>query len=391
MVTATGNIQLINNSDKGSGNTLLSSSQSYREKIKSPQYLSCIEPQYQKERKSGVFGYEYIIQASNEQPSLKPLEKRLLNDFGFQKFIVCTDAGLGSEANRRFNDIGDRGFIVTQSLKKLKESEQSTAMDDKNWHRLSDGKPVKNFREIRMNPAAHTDEIFYKERVHDGSSVIGQLMIVTYSPAYALYQQQVRQAQIERAEKMVSAKSVKKQRKNPNDPARFVKVTAVTSDGEIAAKKIYDIDADAIKKEAAFDGFYAVCTNLEDDSVKDILSVSEGRWKIEESFRILKTDFESRPVYVSREDRIRAHFLTCYLALLIFRLVEKKIGSGYTASQIIKALRDYNLLRINGEGYLPEYTRTELTDRLHEVFGFRTDTEVIPTRKMRSIIASTKK
>ena len=190
---------------------------------------------------------------------------------------------------------------------------------------------------------------------------------------------------------MVSAKSVKKQRKNPNDPARFVKVTAVTSDGEIAAKKIYDIDADAIKKEAAFDGFYAVCTNLEDDSVKDILSVSEGRWKIEESFRILKTDFESRPVYVSREDRIRAHFLTCYLALLIFRLVEKKIGSGYTASQIIKALRDYNLLRINGEGYLPEYTRTELTDRLHEVFGFRTDTEVIPTRKMRSIIASTKK
>ena len=201
----------------------------------------------------------------------------------------------------------------------------------------------------------------------------------------------MRQAQIERAEKMVSAKSVKKQRKNPNDPARFVKVTAVTSDGEIAAKKIYDIDADAIKKEAAFDGFYAVCTNLEDDSVKDILSVSEGRWKIEESFRILKTDFESRPVYVSREDRIRAHFLTCYLALLIFRLVEKKIGSGYTASQIIKALRDYNLLRINGEGYLPEYTRTELTDRLHEVFGFRTDTEVIPTRKMRSIIASTKK
>ena len=216
-------------------------------------------------------------------------------------------------------------------------------------------------------------------------------MIVTYSPAYALYQQQVRQAQIERAEKMISSKNVKKQRKNPNDPARFVKVTAVTSDGEIADKKIYDIDVDAIEKEAAFDGFYAVCTNLEDDNVQDILSVSEGRWKIEESFRIMKTDFESRPVYVSREDRIRAHFLTCYLALLIFRLMEKKIGTGYTASRIIQTLRDYNLLRINGEGYVPEYTRTELTDRLHEVFGFRTDTEVIPTRKMKSIIASTKK
>ena len=122
-----------------------------------------------------------------------------------------------------------------------------------------------------------------------------------------------------------------------------------------------------------------------------ILSVSEGRWKIEESFRILKTDFESRPVYVSREDRIRAHFLTCYLALLIYRLLEKRIGDGYTSGQIIQTLREYNLLRINGEGYIPEYTRTQLTDRLHDEFGFRTDMEIIPTRKMKSILALTKK
>ena len=329
--------------------------------------------------------------ASNEQPSLKPLEMKLLRDFGFEKFIVCTDAGLGSEANRRFNNVSGRAFIVTQSLKKLKDAERISAMDDKNWRRLSDGKPVKNFEKIRQNPADYKDEIYYKERVHDGSSVDGQLMIITYSPAYALYQRSVRQAQIERAEKMVAAKNVKKQRKNPNDPARFVKVTSITPDGEIAEKKIYDLDDAAIEKEALYDGFYAVCTNLIDDSVKDILSVSEGRWKIEESFRILKTDFESRPVYVSREDRIRAHFLTCYLALLIFRLLEKKIGDGYTSGQIIQTLREYNLLRINGEGYLPEYTRTLLTDRLHDEFGFRTDMEIIPTRKMRSIIASTKK
>ena len=329
--------------------------------------------------------------ASNEQPSLKPLEMKLLRDFGFEKFIVCTDAGLGSEANRRFNNVSGRAFIVTQSLKKLKDAERISAMDDKNWRRLSDGKPVKNFEKIRQNPADYKDEIYYKERVHDGSSVDGQLMIITYSPAYALYQRSVRQAQIERAEKMVAAKNVKKQRKNPNDPARFVKVTSITPDGEIAEQKIYDLDDAAIEKEALYDGFYAVCTNLIDDSVKDILSVSEGRWKIEESFRILKTDFESRPVYVSREDRIRAHFLTCYLALLIFRLLEKKIGDGYTSGQIIQTLREYNLLRINGEGYLPEYTRTLLTDRLHDEFGFRTDMEIIPTRKMRSIIASTKK
>ena len=329
--------------------------------------------------------------ASNEQPSLKPLEQKLLQDFGFDRFVVCTDAGLASEANRRFNDINDRAFIVTQSLKKLKEAERTSAMDERGWRRLSDGKAVKDFEKVRQNPADYTDDLFYKERIHDGSSVVGQLMIITYSPAYALYQKSVRQTQIERAEKMVAARNVKKQRKNPNDPARFVKVTSLTPDGEIAAKKLYDLDEAAIEKESLFDGFYAVCTNLTDDSVKDILTVSEGRWKIEESFRILKTDFESRPVYVSREDRIRAHFLTCYLSLLILRLLEKKVGEGYTSNQIIQTLRKYNLLRISGEGYLPAYTRTLLTDRLHDVFGFRTDTEIVPTRKMKSIIASTKK
>lgn len=329
--------------------------------------------------------------ASNEQPSLKPLEKKLLADFGFEKFVVCTDAGLGSEANRRFNNVSDRSFVVTQSLKKLKEEERTSAMDGQNWHRLSDGKAVKNFDEIQQNPADYVGEIYYKERIHDGSSVLGQLMIITYSPAYAVYQRSVRQAQLDRAEKMVLAKNVKKQRKNPNDPSRFIKITSVTTDGEIALKKVYELDDEAVEKESMYDGFYAVCTNLIDDNVKDILSVSEGRWKIEESFRIMKTDFESRPVYVSREDRIKAHFLICYLALLVYRLTEKRVGKGYTSAQIIQALRDYRLLKINGEGYIPEYTRTQLTDRLHEVFGFRTDTEIVPTRKMKSIISSTKK
>ena len=190
---------------------------------------------------------------------------------------------------------------------------------------------------------------------------------------------------------MVINKQVKKQRKNPNDPARFVKVTAVTNDGEIAQHKVYEINSEVVEAEAMYDGFYAVCTNLIDDTVSNILSVSEGRWKIEESFRILKTDFESRPVYVSREDRIKAHFLICFLSLLIFRILEKKTNREYTSSELIKTLRDYNLLRINGEGYIPEYTRTEITDCLHEVFGFRTDTEIVPTRRMREIIASTKK
>ena len=329
--------------------------------------------------------------ASNEQPSLQPLEKKLLRDFGFERFIVCADAGLGSEVNRRFNDVNGRAFIVTQSLKKLPEEERSAALNDTGWFRLSDRRPVKDFESIRRNPADYIDELYYKERPHDGKKVEDQLMIITYSPAYAIYQKNLRQSHLERASKMVNACNAKKQRRNPNDPARFVKATYATSDGEVASKKLYELDEDVIEKEAVFDGFYAVCTNLLDDDVQKILSVSEGRLKIEESFRILKTDFESRPVYVSREDRIKAHFLTCYLALLIFRLLEKKIGNGYTSSQIIQTLRDYNMLRIDGEGYLPEYTRTTLTDRLHETFGFRTDTEIVPTRKMRAIIASTKK
>ena len=329
--------------------------------------------------------------SSNEQPSLKPLEQKVIKDFGFHRFIVCTDAGLASEANRRFNNINDRAFVVTQSLKKLKEDERISAMDDINWKQLSNGKRVKDFQKIRENPEDHKDEIYYKERIHDGSGVVGQLMIITYSPAYAIYQKTVRQAQLDRAEKMVLNKKVKKQRKNPNDPARFVKVTAVTNDGEIAKNKVYEIDNEAVEAEALYDGFYAVCTNLIDDTVSDIISVSEGRWKIEESFRIMKTDFESRPVYVSREDRIKAHFLICFLSLLIFRILEKKTGRNYTSGELIKTLRNYNLLRISGEGYIPEYTRTAITDCLHDIFNFRTDTEIVPTRKMREIIASTKK
>lgn len=329
--------------------------------------------------------------SSNEQPSLKPLEQKVIKDFGFDRFVVCTDAGLASEANRRFNNINDRSFVVTQSLKKLKEGERLSAMDDTNWRRLSDGKRIKDFQKIRENPEDYKDELYYKERIHDGSSVIGQLMIITYSPSYAIYQKTVRQAQLERAEKMVISRQVKKQRKNPNDPARFVKVTSVTNDGEIAKNKVYEINSEAVESEALYDGFYAVCTNLTEDSVSDILSVSEGRWKIEESFRIMKTDFESRPVYVSRGDRIKAHFLICFLSLLIFRILEKKTDKEFTSGELIRTLRNYNLLKITGEGYIPEYTRTAITDRLHNTFDFRTDTEIVPTRKMREIIASTKK
>ena len=216
-------------------------------------------------------------------------------------------------------------------------------------------------------------------------------MIVTYSPRYAAYQKKIREGQLERAKKMVRDGNVKKQRKNPNDPSRFVKVINTTEEGEVAEEKSYEIDQDKVDNEAMYDGYYAVCTDLVDDDIKDILTVSEGRWEIEESFRIMKTDFEARPVYVRREERIKAHFLICYMALLLFRLLEKKLNSTYTSSKIIDALREYKLLKIKGYGYIPEYTRTDLTDRLHEQFGFRTDTEIVTSSQMRNIIANTKK
>lgn len=327
--------------------------------------------------------------ASNEQPSLKPLEEKIIKNFGFSRFVVCTDGGLGSDNNRQFNDIEGRAFIVTQSLKKLKKADREAAMDSRNWRRLSDKKEV-NLEEIKANPEAHMNELYYKEEVYGTKKVPGQLMIVTYSPKYAAYQKKIREGQLERAEKMVETGNVRKQRKNPNDPSRFVKVTSTTEDGEVAEEKSYSIDQDKVDSEKMYDGYYAVCTDLVDDDIKDILAVSEGRWEIEESFRIMKTEFEARPVYVRREDRIKAHFLVCYMALLLLRLMEKKLNSTYTSSQIIDSLREYRLLKIGGQGYIPEYIRTDLTDRMHEVFKFRTDTQIVPSSLMRNIIKNTK-
>lgn len=331
--------------------------------------------------------------ASNEQPSMKPLEQKIIRDFGFDKFVVCTDGGLGSENNRLFNTIEGRAFICAQSLKKLKTNRCEEVMRNERWKRLRDHKAI-NIDEIRKNPHAYVDELYFKEEPYSSKKVPDQLMIVTYSPRYAIYQSEIRKTQLSRAKEMVKNKSIKKRAKNPNDPARFIKRTSTTADGEVANEDYYEIDQKKVDDESMYDGFYAVCTDLVNDSVESILKISEGRWQIEESFRIMKTDFEARPVYVRKKDSIRAHFLTCYLALLIFRILEKKTKKAnkfYTSAQLIKTLREYRLLKVSGEGYIPEYIRMEITDHLHETFGFRTDTEIVPTRTMRKIIANTKK
>lgn len=232
--------------------------------------------------------------------------------------------------------------------------------------------------------------IYYKE-VPLVTGSMNETIIVTYSPKYKAYQQKIRGRQVERAMKMIQGPGKCRRGKNQNDPARFIHKTSVTPDGEIADQALYALDEERIREEAMYDGFYAVVTNLEDDP-SEIIKINKRRWEIEENFRIMKSDFEARPVYVQRDDRIKAHFLTCYISLLVYRLLEKKLGEEFTCNQILETLREMNMTLLSKDsGYIPAYKRTKLTDALHNTFKFKTDFEFITKCSMRSIISNTKK
>ena len=315
---------------------------------------------------------------ANEQTSLKPLEKKVLEQFGCRKFIYCSDAGLGSEAIREYNHMGERAYIVTQSIKKLKKEEKEWALSPQGFKRVCDDKPVD------LTKLPEDDKgLYYKDEPYT-TKKLHQRLIITYSPKYALYQKSIRDKQVKRAEKMLETGNAKKNRKNPNDPARFIGKMAVTEDGEAADIKQY-LDEDKIAEEAQYDGLYAVCTDLLDDEVGDILKVSEGRWQIEECFRIMKTDFSARPVYLREENRIKAHFLICFLALTIYRYLEKKLDSKYTCEELLDTLKAMNFAEIQEQGFIPLYKRETITDDLHEACGFRTDYQFITKSKMRTI------
>lgn len=315
----------------------------------------------------------------NEQKSLKPLETKILQQFGCEKFIYCSDAGLASEDNRVFNHMGQRSFIVTQSIKKLPAEDRTWALDRNGFKRLSDDASM----DITKLSEDDKDQLYYKDEPFT-TKKLHQRLIITYSPKYASYQKAVRAEQIARAEKMVANGTLKKQRKNPNDPARFVNKIAATEEGE-KAKIHYYLDLDKIAEEELYDGLYAVCTDLLDDDVADILKVSEGRWQIEDCFRTMKTDFEARPVYLNREDRIKAHFLTCFLSLLHFRLLKRSLKDAYTTEQLLQTLRNIKFADVEEQGFIPVYERQKITDDLHETCGFRTDYQFITKRKMKGI------
>ena len=316
--------------------------------------------------------------SANEQTSLKPLEKKVLGDFGCQKFIYCSDAGLGSEAIREYNHMGERAYIVTQSIKKLKKEEKEWALSPEGFKRVSDDMPV----DITKLPEDDKG-LYYKDEPYT-TKKLHQRLIITYSPKYALYQKSIRSKQVERAQKMLDSGNTKKNRRNPNDPARFIGKTAVTKDGETAEIRQY-LDLDKIAEEEQYDGLYAVCTDLLEDGVGGILKVSEGRWQIEECFRIMKTDFSARPVYLQNENRIKAHFLICFLALALYRFLEKKLEHKYTCEELLDGLKAMNFAQIQEQGFIPLYKREKITDDLHEVCGFRTDYQFITKSKMRTI------
>ena len=325
----------------------------------------------------------------NEQRTLIPEESKIINNFKMDntKIILCTDAGLASDEIKKYNIRDNRAFVITQSLKKLRDIYKKQIFDNTGWRITSDLKNTYDISKINNNEELrekYYNTLFYKIIEIETKSV-KQDLIVTFSFKYFDYNRNIRNKQIERAKKAIENGNVKRKGKNQNDYKRFIDSLNVTENGEIAEKTTYSINLETIQEEEKYDGYYALTTNLIGD-INEILKIVKGRWEIEESFRIMKSDFLARPVNLSREDRIKAHFMTCFLSLFIYRLLEKKLNYKYTTTQILDTLRKMTMLEQRGLGFEPEYERTTLTDDLHNLFNFNTDMEIVSYKKMKKIL-----
>lgn len=343
---------------------------------------------------------------ASEQTTMTPLEEKIISDFGCAKFVACTDAGLSSLANRRFNSQGSRQFITTQSIRKLKGHLKSWALEPSGWRTSQSSREV-NLEEVcALYDDPDTDEptriglrntLFYKSRMireKDKDSDEGyfeQQLIVTFSLKHRDYERAVRTRQIDRALAAMERDCSRLDRKGANDFRRLCKRYALTNEGEVADKTIWTIDEDKVAQEERYDGFYGIATSLDDEDIEGILKVNKQRWQIEECFRIMKCEMKARPVYLSREDRIRAHFLICFIALLVYRVIERQLGGAYTCEEILSTLRDFNFLELKGSGWVPTFTRTDLTDELCQAFDVDASTEIVPISKMRKILKKVRK
>lgn len=344
----------------------------------------------------------------NESTTLLPLQKKILGidpitdlkiegfDLENSKTIICTDAAMCTDDIKHFNVKDGRAFVITQSIKKLKEIYKEEVFEDDNWRIMGDLKNIYKLSDIINDEELskiHYETIFYKI-IQTETKSVKQDLIVTYQIKYKDYLRNVRNGQIERAKSKISSSndgSKMKLSNNPNDYRRLIKEEVTTNKSKAEKQDAnslndakgkekftykYSIDDAIILEEEKYDGYYGTTTNL-NGNIEDILKISKNRWEIEENFRILKSDFESGDIYLSREDRITAHFLTCFISLLIYRILENKLDYKYTNTQIIEKLRKMEVYEEKGTGYSPAYVRDNLTDDLHKKFGFRTDYEII--------------
>lgn len=328
---------------------------------------------------------------TNEQKTLIPEESKIVNNFKLDstKMILCTDAGLAADEIKKFNIKDNRSFVITQSLKKLKDEYKTQVFNKSDWRIPNDLKNVYNLDTIENDDSLrekYYDTLFYKI-IQTETKSVKQDLIVTFCFKYFDYNRNIRNSQIERAKKSIETNNVTRKGKNQNDYRRFIDSLNSTDNGEVAENTSYSINQNLINEESKYDGYYALTTNLVGD-INKIFKIVKGRWEIEESFRIMKSDFLARPVNLSREDRIKAHFMTCFISLFIYRLLEKKLDYKYTTSQILNTLRNMDMIEQKGLGFEPIYERTNITDDLHDLFRFNTDLEIISYKKMKKIFST---
>ena len=325
----------------------------------------------------------------NEQKTMIPEESKIVDNFKLDdtKIILCTDAGLASDEIKKYNIKDNRAFVITQSLKKLKDEYKNQVFNKTGWRIAGDLKNVYNLEIIENDEELkdkYYDTLFYKI-IETETKSVKQDLIVTFCFRYFNYNRNIRNSQIERAKKSIETNNVTRKGKNQNDYRRFIESTNSTKNGEIAENTTYSINQNIIDEEEKYDGYYALTTNLNGD-ITEIFKIVKGRWEIEESFRIMKSDFVARPINLSREDRIKTHFMTCFISLFIYRLLEKRLNYKYTTSQILSTLKNMTMVEQKGLGFEPIYERTDITDSLHELFNFNTDLELINYKKMKKIL-----
>lgn len=335
-----------------------------------------------------------------ECSTMIPDERKIIEEYNLtnKNIVVCTDAAMCTDEIKKFNVSEGRGFVITQSIKKLSIKLKEFALDKTGWRILGNLNDIYDLTDVTEEfKQKHYNTVFYKEIECETKSV-KQALIITFSFKYYDYQHKLKTRQFERAKVLVEEtnkknEKVKKKNEiekikmsvNPNDPKRFITSKILDKDGNQICNIKYETDSKIFEDEEKYNGLYGITTNLIDETAT-ILKVVKGRWEIEESFKIMKDDFDSGTVHLSREDRIKGHFITCFLALFIYRYLEHALEDKYTVSEIVSQLKEMKLLEHKGKGYEPDYKRTDLTDSLHMILGENTDTEIITYKKIKQIL-----